>query len=263
MTWTAEAVRDGAVRGAQTMEAQGTTRSASGTPVLVGCSHGTADPAGRAAVESILAGVRLARPDLDVRQAFVDVQLPEVADVVRDAVGGSVGDAGAAVVVPLLLSAGYHVHVDIAEAVEGVRARAAGALGPDTRLVAILVDRLREAGVGEGDAVVLAAAGSSDVRAVQAVEVVAEDLRRAWPQGPVTVGYGSAARPSVPEAVASARQDGRRVAVAAYLLAPGYFHDRLLEAGADLVTAPLAPDDRLVDVVLDRYATAVAGFART
>ena len=56
--------------------------------------------------------------------------------------------------------------------------------------------------------------------------------------------------------VATARADlppGGRVVVASYLLAPGYFHDRVLEAGADVVTDPLAPDDRLVQIVLDRY----------
>ncbi|HEX7806980.1 MAG TPA: sirohydrochlorin chelatase, partial [Cellulomonas sp.] len=45
-----------------------------------------------------------------------------------------------------------------------------------------------------------------------------------------------------------------RVVIASYLLAPGYFHDRVLEAGADVVSAPLAPDDRIVAIVLDRYA---------
>ncbi|MDT0166417.1 CbiX/SirB N-terminal domain-containing protein [Actinotalea sp. AC32] len=225
-------------------------------PVLVGCSHGTDDPAGRAAVASVLDGVRTHRPDLDVREAFVDVQQPEVADVVADAVR----DAGAAVVVPLLLSAGFHVHVDVAAAVAERPAVASGALGPDDRLVAVLVDRLREAGAGPGDAVVLAAAGSSDHRAVVAVEAVLDRLRAAWPHGPVTVGYGSAATPSVPDAVAAARaaSAGGRVVVAAYLLAPGFFHDRLALAGADVVTAPLAPDDRVVDVVLDRYAAAAA-----
>lgn len=224
-------------------------------PVLVGCSHGTGDLAGRAAIASVLAGVRTRRPDLDVREAFVDVQQPEVADVVDAAVA----ERGAAVVVPLLLSAGFHVHVDIAAAVADRPAVASGALGPDPRLVDVLVDRLREAGAGEGDAVVLAAAGSSDHRAVVAVEAVLAGLRDAWPHGPVTVGYGSAASPTVPEAVASARASGaRRVIVAAYLLAPGFFHDRLSEAGADVVTAPLAPDDRVVDVVLDRYAAAAA-----
>ena len=66
-------------------------------PVLVGCSHGTDDADGRAAVRSILTGISAYRPDLDVREAFVDVQEPEVADVVSSALDG---DASGAVVVP-------------------------------------------------------------------------------------------------------------------------------------------------------------------
>jgi sirohydrochlorin ferrochelatase len=222
-------------------------------PVLVGCSHGTDEPLGRAVVAGILEGVRRRRPGLDVRAAFVDVQEPAVGDVVA-AVSA---EGREAVVVPLLLSAGYHVHVDIAAAVAGRPAVAAGALGPDARLVACLVDRLREAGTLPGDAVVLAAAGSSDARATRAVEVTLGRLRQAWPHGPVGVAYGSAASPRVPEAVAQARAEGAaRVVVSAYLLAPGWFHDRLAEAGADVVTAPLAPDIRVLDVVLDRYDAA-------
>jgi len=225
-------------------------------PVLVGCSHGTDNPGGRAAIRAILDGVRLARPDLDVRDAFVDVQRPAVAEVVATAVA----EVGAAVVVPLLLSAGYHVHVDIEAAVAGKAAGAAPALGPDPRLVAILLDRLRAAGIGPSDAVVLAAAGSTDARAAVAVESIAAALRSSalvagQAMGPVTIGYGAGATPRVPDAVAAARAGGAaRVVVAAYLLAPGFFHDRLLAAGADVVTAPLAPDPRLVEIVLERYA---------
>ena len=54
-------------------------------------------------------------------------------------------------------------------------------------------------------------------------------------------------------------QRGRRVVVAAYLLATGHFHGRLLQAGADLVTDPLvtapAVDARLVRLVLQRAAS--------
>lgn len=222
-------------------------------PVLVGCSHGTDDARGRAVVAGLLDGVRDARPDLDVRDAFVDVQTPEVADVVR----GAVADVGRAVVVPLLLSAGFHVHVDIAEAVAVPGATAADTLGPDVRLVAILVDRLRDAGAAPGDAVVLGAAGSSDERATAAVALMGAALQAAWPFGPVSVGYLSAARPTVADAVTAARAAGApRVVVASYLLAPGYFQERLTACGADLVTPPLAPDARLVDVALDRYDAA-------
>lgn len=230
--------------------------------ILVGCSHGTADPDGRATILAILARIAEARPELDVREAFVDVQQPEVADVVRRAVEeGAVEEGGAddgvpVVVVPLLLSAGYHVHVDIAAAVEpwGPRAVAAPALGPDPRLVELLDERLEQAGALPDDAVVLAAAGSSDDRATADVARVAAELQRRR-RGPVTVGYGSAAHPRVPAAVEAARAAGaHRVAIASYLLAPGFFHDRLQLAGADVVSRPLGADARVVGTALDRWA---------
>ncbi len=228
-------------------------------PVFVGCSHGTDNRSGRAAIGSILADVAEARPDLDVREAFVDVQRPEVADVVA----GALTDAGAAVVVPLLLSVGYHVKVDIAQAVARPGAAAAPPMGPDELLVDILADRLAEAGLTPDDALVLAAAGSTDPAAALAVEAVAGALsaRLADSSGTaraLVVGYGAGASPRVPEAVAHARGGGRRVVVASYLLAPGYFHDRVLEAGADVVTAPLAPDPRLATLALARYTPTAA-----
>jgi len=254
-------------------------------PVLVGCSHGTNDLTGREVIRALLDDVRAARPDLDVREAFVDVQQPEVADVVTsvvapdavpDVVTGGAGEPGGpeaepvvgprdAVVVPLLLSGGFHVSVDVAESVAdrgpgSGNAAAATPLGPDPRLVDLLADRLAEAGVRPDDAVVIAAAGSSRPGAARDVEELAAGLRERHP-GPVSVGYGAMAKPSVPDAVAAARTalaPGARVVVAAYLLAPGFFYDRVLEAGADVVTAPLAPDARLTEIVLDRYATAVA-----
>lgn len=223
-------------------------------PILVGCSHGTGSTRGRVAIGSILAGAAAARPDIVVREAFVDVQTPAVADVVASA--ATVGRA--VVVVPLLLSVGYHVRVDIAAAVGGRIAVATPPLGPDARLVDVLADRLAQAGLAPGDAVVLAAAGSTDPEGAVAVGVVrlalAERLGR-----PVTVGYGAGSTPRVPDAVAAARAAGAtRVVIASYLLAPGYFHDRVLEAGADVVSDPLAPDDRIVQIVLDRYADAAA-----
>ena len=227
-----------------------------GRPVLVACAHGTRNPTGRRLIGELALAARGLRPGLQTTAAFVDVQPPTVVDVVA-----GLGAAGTpAVVVPLLLSGGYHVHVDIAGAVAGhPSAVAARPLGPDPRLVAVLTDRLRETGARSTDAVVLAAAGSSDPRSVADVEGTADLLRRDW-AGPVTTGYGSAAQPSVPDAVAAARKDGaERVVVAAYLLAPGHFADKLQEAGADCVTAPLLPDERIAAVLLDRYDAAIAG----
>jgi sirohydrochlorin ferrochelatase len=79
----------------------------------------------------------------------------------------------------------------------------------------------------------------------------------------VALGFLSAAEPRLADAVAAARRDnpGRRVVVSSYLLAPGFFQDLVLAAGATVVTSPLlvpgAPVPRqIVDVVLDRYRSA-------
>jgi sirohydrochlorin ferrochelatase len=230
-----------------------------GSPTLVACAHGTRNPTGRRLIAELALAARGLRPGLTTTAAFVDVQPPTVVDVVRD-----LSAAGQpAVVVPLLLSGGYHVHVDIAGAVATAPgAVAARPLGPDPRLAEVLQDRLVAAGADPADpstAVVLAAAGSSDVRAVADVESTAALLQKGW-AGPVTTGYGSAAAPTVPGAVSAARAAGaERVVVAAYLLAPGHFHDKLAGAGADAVTDPLLPDERIAAVLLDRYDAAVPG----
>ncbi len=230
----------------------------SAAPVLIACAHGTRSPAGRRLIAELALAAKELRPGLVTTAAFVDVQPPTVVDVVA----GLAADGRPAVVVPLLLSGGYHVHVDIAGAVAGAEGTvAARPLGPDPRLAAVLLDRLREAGADPQDprtAVVLAAAGSSDPRSVADVEHTAELLQRSW-AGPVTTGYGSAAQPPVPAAVAAARRAGaQRVVLASYLLAPGHFHDKLAGAGSDLVTAPLLPDARIAAVLLDRYDAATA-----
>lgn len=230
------------------------------TPVLVACAHGTRSATGRRLVGGLMAQVRAARPGLTVRAAFVDVQQPGL-----DRVLGRLEAPG--VVVPLLLSAGFHVHVDVRRAVEASagRARAAGALGPDAALVAVLAERLAEQWGGAGDRtaapdhVVLAAAGSSDARAVADVERTAAALAEVIGV-PVSTGYLSAASPTPAEAVTAARAAGAgTVAVASYLLAPGFFSARLAEAGADLVTDPLLPHPALADLVLRRYDEAAAG----
>jgi sirohydrochlorin ferrochelatase len=230
-------------------------------PVLVAASHGTSDPAGRRAVASLVAAVAERRKDLSVVGSFVDVQQPDVPAALSGIAAGA-----PAVIVPLLLSTGYHVHVDLAEAAEAAIESTVprpvvvtGALGPDARLGHILRDRLAAAGLRDGDIVVLAAAGSSDARAVEDCRVMGslleEDLGR-----PVTVGFLSAAEPRLEDAVARARASspGRRVVAASYLLAPGYFQSLVHRAGADAVTAPLLidgenPPSGLVDVVIDRY----------
>jgi len=202
-----------------------------------------------------------ARPGTEVRAAHIDVHKPALNDVVyRLAAQGR-----AMVVAPLLLSTGYHVRVDIALAVEsaGGLAVAAAPLGPDPLLLGVLQQRLAESGAAADDPVVLAAAGSRDPVAAAAVEqmVTALAARRG---APVTVGYLAATSPTVAEAVTRSRRDypGRPVAIASYLLAPGHFAARLEAAGADHLTAPLAPHPDLATLALQRYDQAAARLTR-
>lgn len=45
---------------------------------------------------------------------------------------------------------------------------------------------------------------------------------------------------------------------ASYVLAPGFFAGKVARAGADAVTAALAPDIRVAGIVAERYRAAVA-----
>ncbi len=222
-------------------------------PVLVATAHGTGSAAGRRAVGALVAAVARRRPDLVVRAAFVDVQPPTPARVLEQV------DERPSRLVPLLLSAGYHVFVDLTEAADtSATATLVGALGPDPRLAGVLHDRLVEVGLRDDDVVIMAAAGSSQASAVTDCEQVAAELAALLGR-PVTPAYLSAAQPRLDAAVAAARDAGAaRVVVATYLLAPGFFVDLASRSGADLVTAPLlaahaAPPDVLVDIVLERY----------
>lgn len=215
-------------------------------------AHGTRDQRGAETVRRLAGRVAEALPSQEVALAYVDVQTPLVGDALDDVMGRH----SSVVVVPLLLSRGFHVDVDIAEAVAAhPGSRAVAQLGPDPLLAVLLAGRLREAGVPEPSHVVLAAAGSSRAEAAEDVEVAAEQLALEW-DGPVTVAYASGTSPSVPEAVAAAKAEGAAtVAVATYLLAEGFFHDRLADAGADHVSAPLCDDDAVLAVILSRLGS--------
>lgn len=219
------------------------------TPLVV-CSHGTRSPVGSERVTALVDAVAAALPAVEVREAHVGVHPPYLDDVITPG----------AVVVPLLLAAGHHVHVDIAGAASRVGASVVAPLGPDRLLTSLLCVRLEEPGqpLQPEDVVVLAAAGSSVEGSDRATREVASALSGRLGRE-VHVGYGAACAPRLDDLVAGLRlgHPGRRIVAASYLLAPGHFHDRVLGCGADTVTDPLldggTPDARLVGLVARRY----------
>ncbi|MGV9712130.1 sirohydrochlorin chelatase [Gordonia sp. NPDC003424] len=223
-------------------------------PILV--AHGTRSMHGVETIGRIAEQVgSLIGP---TRTTFVDVLGPSPSEILSDT-------SRPAVILPAFLAAGYHVRRDIPDHIARSGHRDVTLcrnLGPDPVLATILADRLRAAGRRDGDAVVLAAAGSSDPHARAEVHHAARLLSQQIGTD-VPVGYIATGEPRVADVVRSLRAAGRRrVFIASYLLAPGLFHDRLTSCGADGVGAPLGADPRIAALIASRYAEAVAGLDR-
>ncbi|WP_341721398.1 CbiX/SirB N-terminal domain-containing protein [Micromonospora sp. FIMYZ51] len=228
-------------------------------------AHGSRDPRAADATRALARAVAAARPGTPVLASWLDHTQPDPAQALQ-----ALAAAGhrRAVLVPLLLTAAYHRRVDIPAAVAAanrsgtpIAVRVTDVLGPvaaqvDPALLAGLRRRLAEVDPGRWDALVLAAAGTRDAGARGSVGRVAAALGAALGT-PTRVSYASAAPPDAGTAVARLRAAGaRRVAVAAYFLAPGLFHDAVTTtaraAGAVAVSAPLTDAPELVDLVLRR-----------
>jgi sirohydrochlorin ferrochelatase len=233
-------------------------------PGLVLVAHGTRAGAGVPASARLAASVKRELPGVAVRLAFVDVRRPTVSDVLPGLLTPARG--GRAIVLPAFLASGYHVRTDLPAQLERLGARDAvsvtPALGADPLLVAAAADRLRTAGWCAEDAVVLAAAGSSDPDARAEVRRAARALGREL-DTPVRVGFLASGRgPRLDDVLAEAGADGRRVAVASWLLAPGYFQTRVDECGAAVRAPSLAGHAGVRDAVLTRYSGACRAAAR-
>src|SRR5262249_20865112 len=216
-------------------------------PVLLAVAHGSRDPKAQQTVASLAERVGELAPGVEVRTAFVQNAGPSLAEA--PAAVGEHQD----VLVPLLFSAAYRLSNDVGETAARAGVPVAAPLGPGPGLVPALADRLGAAGAPPGTPVVLAAAGSTDPRAIVDTRNQAA-LLGAHLLVPVLAGFASPGRPSVEEAVAPLpARPGGPVAVASYLLAPGVFHDRLRASRSAWVSAPLGDHPAVARLVLDRF----------
>ncbi|NPC98254.1 sirohydrochlorin chelatase [Nocardioides sp. zg-DK7169] len=219
--------------------------TAPGRVVLV--AHGTRHAPGNQVARSLAAQVG-ARLGVPTRCAYVELSEPLLTDVLAQPSQGST------VVVPLLLSTGYHVRHDLPAAVAGAApgspAALAPALGPHPLLAAAQADRLRGAGARPGAPVVMVAAGSRDPAAAADLDAAAALLADAW-GGPVRLATLSGPGPRPADVLTPG------AAVSPYLLAAGHFADRCraesVAAGATGAVADvLGAHPLLVDLVVAR-----------
>ncbi|MGW1143519.1 sirohydrochlorin chelatase [Streptomyces sp. NPDC002454] len=236
-------------------------------PVLLVVAHGSRDPRHAATVHALMERVRAQRPGLRVETGFLDFNVPTVSSVL-----GALAAEGVREVVaqPLLLTRAFHAKADIPavlrEAPPGLRVRRAEVLGPSPLLTAVLERRLYQAGLRPGDkpttGVVLASAGSTDPEAIAVIAEIAREWRHTgWCA--VRPAFASASLPRTEDAVRALRAEGvHRIAVAPYVLAPGFLPDRIArgaaEAGADVVAGVLGDAPEVARLLLRRYDAALA-----
>jgi len=212
-------------------------------PTLLVAAHGTQSADGASTLHELAALTRQLRPSLRVELCFLDVIEPSV--------GAALARLdGPVVVVPALLSTGYHVRVDIPAVVDGrPQTAVTSQLGPDPMLSTALAERLATARGRGGETatgpIALVAAGSSDPAAREEVERAAADLSTLL------------ARPVQPMAVTDPDLPLAGMEVASYVLAEGVFADtialRAREAAASVVSAPIGAHPAVARLILIRY----------
>ncbi|MFD0162671.1 sirohydrochlorin chelatase [Streptomyces decoyicus] len=262
-------------------------------PTLLVIAHGSRDPRHAATVSALCARVRSLRPGLRVEVGYLDFNAPRVPRVLerlsaeaegRRAAPSFRGGGGRregvreVVALPLLLTRAFHAKSDIPAALREATARLplltvrqADVLGPSSLLTDALERRLAQAGLRPGDrrstGVVLASAGSSDPEAIAVIAEIAREWRHTAGWCAVRPAFASASLPRTADAVRELRAEGvGRVAVAPYVIAPGFLPDRIAagarEARADVLAPVLGAAPELARLLLRRYDRAVPGRAR-
>jgi len=205
------------------------------TPLLI-AGHGTADADGAAQFRQFVKRVG-GRIEVPVAGGFIELSPPPVAEAVAELLHGN---QSRLVAVPLMLVAAGHAKGDIPAALARERARHPGLstvygrpLGPHPTVLALLRDRLAEAGGGPDTTVLLVGRGSTDPDANAEVAKVARLLAETTDVAGVEYAFVSLAPPDTPDANAE-------VAKVARLLA-----ETTDVAGVEYAFVSLAPPDTI------------------
>jgi sirohydrochlorin cobaltochelatase len=250
--------------------------------------HGTRAPEGAEQLRDFVRRVEeraASRADVPVdgvSGGFIELSPPPLRDAVARLVSGGGRDV---VAVPLILLAAGHAKGDIPAALArervrhpGLRTRYARPLGVHPVLLELLRERLAQSAVPRPDAVLLVGRGTTDPDAnselYRAARLLWETTRGSGVRF-VEPAFVSLASPSVAEGLERLRLLGaRRVTVLPYFLFAGVLPDRIVqhsaqaaqELGLEVAVGGLlgrgpvgGGADVLVELVLDRFAEAVAG----
>lgn len=237
-------------------------------PALVLAAVGTEDAPSRQTVRAVAAQMMKLRPTVSVQPALISETGCELrAAVERLANQG----ADEIVVVDLDVTSAIDSHPQLVAELDDLRTTypllrmtMARPVGPAPELLNVLDDRLRTAlrlaRTVELDALVLSLASGGDIRGHGLVSRRA----RQWSTHhklPCVVAVADGSGPNVAQAIGSLRGQGRRhIAVGSLFLAESATWAAQAELakaqGAVAVSGPLGADERLLDLVMARYAYA-------
>jgi sirohydrochlorin cobaltochelatase len=248
-------------------------------PALLTIAHGTRDPRGAQEMDALLASLRSRHPAPVANAWLEDFASPSVAEAVEDLRGQGVTQL---VTVPFLNLGAYHAKTDVPNAVAAVRNEhpdlvvAHGrVLGLHDGLFAVARARLDAVSDPAGRAeeiLVVAASGSSDPDAnsdlAKAARFLGETSGHQW----VECAFAGVTWPRIDTVLRRAAAAGaRRAVVFSWSLLAGLLEQRVATTAAEVAAdtgmeildaGRFGPDPLVAEVVLDRYAEAIAGDAR-
>jgi sirohydrochlorin cobaltochelatase len=248
-------------------------------PSLLIVGHGTRAVDGAAEFHALADRVRALAPGLPVGAGFIELSRPPISEAVAGLVAAGAGDM---VAVPLMLLAAGHAKNDIPATLArerlshpSVRFRYGRELGIRPELLELMDARVAEAvpaAEADATAVLLVGRGSSDPDANSDLFKIARLYYEGRPHPFVEAAFVSLAPPSVPEALERCRRLGaRKVVVVPYFLFTGVLERRIREQAAQYaertglevrVSRYFGPDDRVAELVLERYREAIGGDIR-
>lgn len=237
-------------------------------PALVLLARGSDEPQVVAVARSLRDQMAATRPSLTVQLAFLDNGAVQASQVIKQLVRRGCDEV---VLVPLDLARAIEADDEamalLAEqrrAQPEIRFTMARPLGPSTELLNILDERLRSAlraaRTVELDALVLSLPAGGDVRG----HALVSRRARQWSTHhklPCVVAVSDGSGPTVSQSIATLRSQGRRhIAVGSLFIAESKDWITQSESawahGAVAVSAPLGADERLLNLVMARYAYA-------
>jgi sirohydrochlorin cobaltochelatase len=249
-------------------------------PALLIVGHGSRDPRGVQEFHDLVGLVRRRNPLLTVEGGFIELSRPPISECVnRLAESGALNVAA----VPLMLLAAGHAKDDIPATL--VREKMAHprmtfgygrALGIRPELLELMEERI-SAVVPEAEkedtAVLVVGRGSSDPDANSDLSKIARLFYEGRPYPVVDNAYVSMTPPDVAEGLDRClRLGAKRIVIFSYFLFTGVLEERIRGQGEAFAGSHpgvevryagyFGPDERMADLVVERYSEAVEGDIR-